>query len=373
MAPEKEDAGTAAREFASAFLESVGKPDPAGDPLVAVAFALGWQMAELYHPSSWPATEPAPGEDLPGMSELSGRQHASMGLAQVDVASSRLKDAMTEHGLTVPSTAAAEKVLEDKGTDVEFREQVFDLHVTLLTTLTAASYKLGKAYGLGRALADTTRQPTDIRSLKTELDEHRIANLKAWIDDLTSLLPPHAGHSVAESLIRWRDWAKTAIESPGKEDPKVIRLLRRQGERWRALLSGEKQATDGLELDDYAGAGVEMLERLGSLTRSFLARFWVAAGVAAALFAGSIVFILTDPNGAHVAGGIGGLLASAGVTWKGVGASLGKTAATLERPVWEASLDVQITDAITRLPGDKRTQSYTPPLVTGEAKPVEAD
>jgi hypothetical protein len=70
--------------------------------------------------------------------------------------------------------------------------------------------------------------------------------------------PPHAGHSVAESLISWRDWAKTVSDSPGEEDPKVIRLLRRQGERWRAVLSGEKQATDGLELEDYVGAGVEI-------------------------------------------------------------------------------------------------------------------
>jgi hypothetical protein len=52
-------------------------------------------------------------------------------------------------------------------------------------------------------------------------------------------------------------------------------------------------------------------------------------------------------------------------------ASLGKTAASLKRPAWEASLDTTITDAITRLPGAKRAQGYVPPLVTGAAEPTD--
>ena len=35
------------------------------------------------------------------------------------------------------------------------RKAILNLHVALLIQLTAADYRLGKAYGLGRALADT--------------------------------------------------------------------------------------------------------------------------------------------------------------------------------------------------------------------------
>ena len=181
---EEDDPAAAAKAFASSFVEAVGKAEPAGDLEVQVAFALGWHMAELYLPVSWPGTPVAQSEDLPGLSDFSARQRAELGLDQVDVALNRLKGPIEEHGLKSPSTDDARNALT-AGKD-EFRTQVFDLHVTLLATLTAASYKLGKAYGLGRALAETTR-PKDLATLKEKLEPARIQNLLSWISTDLSL------------------------------------------------------------------------------------------------------------------------------------------------------------------------------------------
>jgi hypothetical protein len=131
---------------------------------------------------------------------------------------------------------------------------------------TVTHFKLGKGYGLGRTLADTTRLPEDLKALHEKLGSHRIATLRAWIADLTSLFPPHAGHSVNDSLSEWVAWAETQPES-GPLDTKNKRLLRRQGERWRALLSGEKRGTDDLGFGEYVDAGVQAFSQTGKLAR----------------------------------------------------------------------------------------------------------
>lgn len=235
-----------------------------------------------------------------------------------------------------------------------------NLHTDVLSTLTAADFKLGKAYGLGRALADTSRKPTDLKSLQSELRAERIATLRAWIADLTTALPAHAGHSANASLTQWTEWAATNAGAYADEE-RAIRLLRRQGERWRALLSGEKQGTDQLEIRDYVSAGFGLLKRFGSLTLRFFLPFLPLVIVIVTLFVVSVVVLLDESNPSHVAAGIGGLLASATLTWKGVGGSLGKGVDRVERPLWEAELDAAIADAMTLVPSSKRAEKYTPP------------
>lgn len=348
-----EDPGEAANVFASSLIDAVTKAEPAGDPEVQLAFRLGWHMADLYLPAhAWPGGPLQPGEpNLPGLSDFSARQRAELGLDQVDVGLSKLKDQITEHGLQVPTTENARYALAEG--QQQFREQIFALHVLLLQRLTAASYRLGKAYGLGRALAETATHSTDMASLEEKLNPERVTNLLSWLSELTSLLPPHAGQSVRGSLTKWAEWAKSPVKDSGEDDARVLRRLHHQGKRWRSLLSGEKQATDTLTLEDYVNAGSEMLKQLGSLAVEFLARFWVGVALGATFFVASIAYIVAEPNAAHVVAGLGGVLASLGLTWKGVGTSLGKTAGNLERPVWEASLDAQIARTITDLPGPR--------------------
>lgn len=353
-----------AKALVSSLVSAVEQPGPTPDQNVSVAVALGWQMAELYQPGGWPTGPPRRGADLPGLSKLSGAERALVGLDQVDVALSRLKRAITEHGLSEPTTEKAREALKaGKPTEEAFRGTIFDLHLDLLATLTAANFKLGKAYGLGRALADTTRQPTDMQTVKAQLERHRIANLRAWLADLSSVLPAHAGHAVDESLGMWRDWAapEEPKVNPGEDMPRVIRLLRRQGERWRALLSNEKAGADTLELQEYVQAGSDALMRLGCLTWRFVQRFLILLVLAAALFAVGFWLILSDSSSGHIAAGLSSVLVSLGLTWKGVGGSLGRTAGKLERPVWEAALDRQVAQAITLLPGSKQVKGYTAP------------
>ena len=60
----------AGEAFLSGMAAAVVDHGPAPDPLVSVAFSLGWQMAELYQPAVWPTDPPARGKSLPGVSNV---------------------------------------------------------------------------------------------------------------------------------------------------------------------------------------------------------------------------------------------------------------------------------------------------------------
>ncbi len=355
----------AGEALATELVAGVSAPEPAGDPQLMVSFALGWQMSELYNPGRWPGKDAQPDADLPGLGELGGSQRAELGLRQIQVGLTSLENKIKAAGLDVPSVAEAEGKLPAAKPEETYRAAIFKLHVELLTTLTATHFRLGKSYGLGRALADTTRLPEDLKSLHEQLHLHRIATLRAWISDLTSLFPPHAGHSVNDSLNEWVTWAEAQSED-GPLDTKNKRLLRRQGERWRALLSGEKRGTDDLELSEYVDAGVQAFSHTGKLAWQFAKRFLPGIIAVLILIAGSLALVLTNPDAGEAAAGGLGLLASIGITWKGVGATLGKALAQAERPIWEAALDVEIVKAMSLLPNNRRVQTYTPPPLPNE-------
>ena len=342
------------------FAKDIAAPEPAGDPEVMVAFALGWQVSELYKPGSWRRPGAHPEADLPGLGRLGGKERAELGLKQVEVGLGKLEQAIKKAGLDVPSVAAAEAALPASLPDAPYESAVFELHVALLTTLTATHFKLGKAYGLGRALADTTRVPKDLAGLKKELEEHRIANLLNWLSDLTTLVPPHAGHVVHDSLKAWSVWAAdAALDEDGAK--RAVGLLRRQGERWRSLLSGEKKATDALSVGDYVHAGEVALSHSANLAGSFLRRFKRVLGIALVVFVAGIALVIWDPTHGSVAAGIAAIVSSLGVTWKGVGASLGNSAAKMERPVWEGALDTQLARSLALIPGTGPAAGYVLP------------
>jgi hypothetical protein len=78
-------------------------------------------------------------------------------------------------------------------------------------------------------------------------------------------------------------------------------------------------------------------------------QFPVVCILIVALFAGGVLLVaLTDSEAAIVAGA-GTILASLGLTWRGVGRALGGLASKLERPLWGAELDIAVTQAITLL------------------------
>ena len=161
------DALTAA--FASA--EADFRTRTEGDRKVMVAFSLGWQMAEVYRPDRRGGSKPASQDDLPGISRLSAGELEEMGLLQVQAGITKLRDSICDAGLVVPNAERfAQDVKQISGFPAR-QQAIREFHVGLLATLTAADYRLGKAYGLGRALADTTRLPPDWHA---ELATHRI-------------------------------------------------------------------------------------------------------------------------------------------------------------------------------------------------------
>ncbi len=170
------------------------------------------------------------------------------------------------------------------------------------------------------------------------------------IGDLSSAFPPHAGHSVRASLTRWGAWVEGAAGTEERDLQAALGLLRRQGELWRSLLSSEKAGTDMLEARDYVRAAERAFGRAAEIGSSLLIRGAALVAVVVVLFAGAIILMLAGGDAGSIAAGAAALLASAGLTWKGVGGALERAATRLERPLWGAELDGAIAEAITTLP-----------------------
>ena len=85
------------------------------------------------------------------------------------------------------------------------------------------------------------------------------------------------------------------------------------------------------------------------------------------LFVGGIALLLITPKHAGgTAAGLSAVLAALGLTWKGVGGTLGVLAGKLEAPLWGAELDGAVTDAVTLVPAppqkNRLGQMKKPPM-----------
>lgn len=216
---------------------------------VTTSFAFGWQMARFYTGPMSSAAEPQLAEDLPGLSDLPAAQLVKLGLAQANMALSRLKAFLGDAPLPTTDTVREETEKSSPDRDA-IRKAILNLHISVLVQLMAADYRLGKAYGLGRAMADTCAsahgdETARRRALVHHLEPHRALVLLAWLDDLKTVFPAHASHGVADSLQRWERWAQSA--GLAAADPATVnnttRVLHRCGQAWRAVLSGEKMRT----------------------------------------------------------------------------------------------------------------------------------
>jgi hypothetical protein len=337
-----------------ALVRAARAPADRSDPNVAVAFSLGWQMAELYSPHHRQQT-PSSEERLPGIGSLSDQARLGILVDQIQTGLAKLNDQLSRAGFG-PFDLGSLRV--QVSSEEARRRAVRELHMRVLGALTAVDFRLGKAYGLGRALADTSRQPTNRASICEELEHHRLANLLGWLDDLSSALPAHAGHSVAKSLVRWRDWAKQWRRQPASRrarrqalsEQQALSRLRRQGELWRALLSGEKSGGEMLEIDNWLDVARSFMRRIGRIARGLIWRMPLLSMLIVGLFGAGVWLMLDKHNFGWVVAGAGGVLSSLGLTWKGIGGSLGQLAGRLEQPLFGAATDQAIADAITLLP-----------------------
>jgi hypothetical protein len=312
----------------------------AGDQRVMVAFALGWQMAEVYRPDRRRSSEAATDDDLPEIEHLGAVELQAMGLLQVQAGITKLRPSICGAGLEEPDAERFADLIEEIDDPQAGRQAIRAFHIDLLATLSAADFRLGKAYGLGRALADATQSPPHWHA---GLASDRIAIVATWIRELASVLPPHAAHPVAQSLEAWGRWAQEQSGDGGDTRQK----LPAQGRLWRSLLSGEKEPTEVLEIGDYLSAGEGMLQRNGELAGKFLRHYWRLVSIAIVLL-GVGIWLIVGP-GSGLAAGLGAatIFTSVGLTWKGLGTSLGKAGAHVEEPLWQAELDQAIYERIT--------------------------
>lgn len=340
-----------ASAFADALVSTVRDQQSAqAEAHVAAAITLGWYVAALAHPGQPRHTAAAARGDLGVLAAINDAQVVDFCGSHATVAFAKLKDLVEKTTLSLPEQQLQE-CLAAADADAR-RGAAGDLDSKALAVLSASDPRLGKAYAAGRALLSLTTRPDPDATLKSHLTGPAIAPVVAAVDDLGSALAPHAGHSVRASIHEWRASIETRSEvAPEKQDTWL--QLARQGELWRALLSGEKDGPDMLEIDDYLDAAERLSRRMRTMAWTVLRRFWFVVLVVVALFGGGVALIVSTDTDAAVVAGAGTILASLGLSWRGLGRSLGGLAGKLERPLWGAEIDTAITQAITLLPREK--------------------
>jgi hypothetical protein len=342
-------------DLASAFTDALvsavrSQESAAAEAHVAAAVTLGWYVGALAHPGQPRLTAAAARGDLGTAAAITDGQVVDLCASHAKVAFSKLADLVAKATLSLP-TESLEECLAAADADAR-RGAAADLASKSFAVLSATDMRLGKAYAVGRALLTLSSRPDPDATLKSHLTGPAVAPVVAAIDDLGSALAPHAGHSVRASIHEWRASIETRSAVAPETDETWL-LLARQGELWRALLSGEKSGLDMLEIPDYLDAAERMSRRMRKLAGTLLRRFWLLVVLIVALFGGGVALIVATDTDAAVVAGAGTILASLGLTWRGLGRSLGTLAAKLERPLWGAELDTAITQAITLLPREK--------------------
>jgi hypothetical protein len=361
-------------------------PAPSSDPeletAACTALGLGWQVAELYdeplpRPDGGGDTHPV---DLPGLSHLTTHEKVALRVAQIERGVRALAQNFTSAHVTAPPTADLHAALDAKATPAQVRQLIYNLHVALFSALTVADYRLGKAYGLGRSLCDTTRSSQSVQELKSHLGHGRLSNLIGWCEELKTVLPGHAGQSTADSVRRWQAWADTQKwEEAPKWDAKVIRDLRRrlrlQGERWRGVLTGEKNPKDLLTIPTYVQAGEKLLADAASIGWGVIKKLWLPVLVSVLLVGLGVVVILLG-SGNNVVAGLASIATGLGISWKTITPNITNLARKLADPLWGAELDEAIVVAVTdRLIWQASTAppAEGPPPAPAQGPPDAAD
>jgi hypothetical protein len=359
------------------------KPQVKDDRVASAALDLGWHMAEFYDsivPTSMqpPATLagpprseriiPPPREhrrqlqaDLPGLSSLSDADHHQLLIDQIRVGASTLGEWITEAHLEPPALPELAELLRFSGDEGRYQlaSKALTFHEEVLSRLVAANARLGKAYGLGRALADLTLRPNkdDAASFTKDLEEGRVVQLIDQLRELKSSLPPHSAEAVTTSMTIWQAWARSPKWGGANLDWKehghdVVIAFKAQGRRWRLLLSGEKDALDVLSAEDYVDAGGYLLGRLRQLLVQFALAYWPAV-LALALFVilGAVAAAVFFNSPAAKATGIFvAVLSGLGISAASVGGAVRRVFARAGDSLWQAELDLAVARATTTLP-----------------------
>lgn len=324
-------------------------------PDVAAALGLGWHVAELYHFERIPSeVEHGGPASLPGIGGLSREDRA-------DLLVSQIVGALESLGHEAREWETMRQRLAPVPIDVPALQQgVGDAHRSLLKALTAQDAPLGKAYGLGRALAETTLIPTtqEPRSFATPFNIYRIQSLQAQLADLRAALPKYAAEVVGRTLDSWVSWTvaekleAAEIQWTVAEKRRVGQSLQRQGEVWYGLLTGDLEPLHMLRRQEYVAAAEALLAGIGKLAWGFLATSMIGRVLGATIVALIILFvgIIISGHLAAITGTAVLLLGALGVTAGGVMSSVRQVLLRAQTPLWEAELTGGIATSALHLP-----------------------
>lgn len=290
--------------------------EPAGDPDVSTALQLGWLMGSI----------------LGGRSAT--RYPGDLGLEKAGQDAEAIWLAASVSALKLDNSADPGDVVKALR-DGDARQTAEDCEPKLAGALLGADVRFARAYVVGRRLNTlaATEQPS-VNLFKQSI----IAETLEALDDLSTALPPHAARGVANSIRRWQ----TVTDMPGSN------VLSAQCELWRTILAGEKKATELLEPENYLDAAERLAVKIRATATSVVKQyaFWVVL-VMALFLGGAALLVFVPKHAGTTAAGLSGVLASLGLSWKGIGGTLGKLAGKLEAPLWGAEVDGAVTDAIT--------------------------
>lgn len=353
------DAPTAFGDALLAAAKTLGHA-PAADPHVTAAVQLGWVMGSLITPG---AQTPLP-SGVP-IDEATVYKAKAIELPRL----------LALVGVT--PKPGPQEVTETLETGAPAMTEAGDWESTLVAALLAQDVRLAKAFGVGRQLnliayPKTPVQP-DVPLTSKELNSDGVTGMVDALDDLTSALPPHAGRAVAYSVRAWQKAHEPPVqargllarargslgqpqapppqaEAPADQAPELPtrEVLQAQCELWRTVVTGEKAATQLLEPENYIDAAENLAVKLRATATVLLRQYapWVAL-VVVLLLAGAAVLLFVHSAASETAAGLSSVLVALGLTWKGIGTTLGKLAAQVEGPLWGAEVDGAVTAAIT--------------------------
>ena len=109
---------------------------------VTTAFALGWQMAELYQPAAGESAPDGQPRSLPVVGGLAAAERRALRFDQIDAALARLGGRIDAAGLTAPTTKGLRRV-PDRAVQ-RGRNAILAMHTELSRVLTGADFRLDR-------------------------------------------------------------------------------------------------------------------------------------------------------------------------------------------------------------------------------------
>lgn len=338
---------------------------PAPDPNVAVAYALGWAVGDAVTCAKYQVFEhlvKVPEFDAPADQwELLVNQIIS----HCGRLNDHLKSIRADFDLSAQLKTAVTLRLGSSSSDVKTAvgaksATAMELHTGILTVLWSVASPLAKSYQLGHDMEQMCATPVADQSTTVSASvKGHSAEVHRLLTALASKLPANAAHATDNSLRLW----SASLSAGGEETPGD---LLRQGRRWHDVLAGEVSGKDGLRLTDYVAAADSVAGKLWQTARQVVARFKVWLIVAVLVVAAGIVLIVIGTRGT-IGAGITAVLATFGLTWKGIGDFFGRAAANAEDQLWDAEIDWAIAYRFTILrnpPADNqlKPRSETPTI-----------